>query len=155
MFSPNNVRLRPSARLSVLLCLPHLAATSLTISSSAPLWLKLLIGLLLGADATYQVLRQGLLRLPHSPMQLDIPADSRRSAWSLQRVGRNSLPVSVRDDSIVTESFILLRLQSPSSRWRVALLLTRWNCDEQALRRLRVVLRLRRAETPDKATATE
>ncbi len=155
MFSPNNVRLRPSARLSVLLCLPHLAAASLTISSSAPLWLKLLIGLLLGADATYQILRHGLLSLPNSPLQLDIPADSRRTSWSLQQVGRSSLPVSVRDDSIVTASFILLRLQSPSSRRRFILLLTRWNCDEQALRRLRVVLRLRRAEMPDKATATE
>ena len=155
MFSPNNVRLRPSARLSTLLCLPHLAAVSLAISSSAPPWLKILIGLLLSVDAIYQVLRHGLLRLSHSPLQLDIPTDPRHTFWSLQRVGSENLSVSVREDSIVTASFVLLRLQLPSPRRRLVILLTRWNCDEQALRRLRVILRLRRVEMPDKATATE
>lgn len=155
MFSPNSVRLRPSARLSALLCLPHIAAVSLVVSSSAPLWLKILVSLLLSADAAHQVLRHGRLRLSHSPLQLDIPADPRHTPWILQRTASNSLPVSVQEDSIVTASFILLRLQQPSSRRRLILFLTHWNCDEQALRRLRVILRLRRTEMPDKATATE
>lgn len=140
MFSPNNLVLSPSRAVSAWLWLPHLAALTLLWSSSAPLWLKIPISLAVLASGFYADLLHARLKLPRSPHSIRVDARS-PGLCRLQLQNRQELETHIQDDSIITASFVILRLRIPEARISRVILICRWNCEPNAFRRLRVILR--------------
>lgn len=143
MFNPVDLPLRPSRRLAALLWIPSLAALSLVLTSSAPPGLQTLCGGAFLLQGAWSCWRHGLLASPRAARRLSF--DTRRApCCRIQLKDGSWREVTVADDSIVTVRFILLRLREEPGRRSQTLLLCPWNTNPDALRRLRVLLRLAR-----------
>ncbi len=153
MFNPNNLVLHPSHVVSGGLWLPHLAALGVLWSCSAPVWLKMLLSLLILTSAVYADLLHARLKLPHSPRALWIDA-RKPGVCQLQLRNRQILEARILGDSIITARFVVLRLRPANARRSRVVLICRWNCDPNAFRRLRVILRFQ-SHGADKALTPE
>lgn len=81
------ISLKPSRRLALLLCVAHAAAAGAVLAIDLPIWLKLSLGLLIGASCGVYLYATALLRSGGAIVGLEIRDDdalsiqTRRGEW--------------------------------------------------------------------------
>jgi hypothetical protein len=150
VFSPTKLEIKPSYRIVALLWLPHWAALALLLGSSVPALAQWIGAFGILASGVYYSLSHGLLQVKHAIVHLHLDAKRLPGQCLLRQRDDQELLATIQGDSVVTASYVILRVCPEHSIRSRVLLLSRWNSSAEALRRLRVILRFQRKLPTDK-----
>jgi hypothetical protein len=134
--------LAPSLRIGAVLVIAHVAAACALVPLDAPLALKAALAFVIAASLVGCVRRHALLRAKRSVLAIEVKDQQAACVLGPDGAWRDA---RVLGTSYVTAGLTVLSIRVAGGRMTRHVLLTRDNIDGQAFRRVRVLLRWRRA----------
>lgn len=137
------ISIGPSRHLMVLLCLAHAAAAAACLAADAPIGLKIIVVVLIGASGALSLYGPALLRSPTAIIALEIIEGG---ALSFQTRNGEWHKGTLLASSFVAPYLTVLNVKSPGKALTRHIVIMADSIASDEFRRLRVLLRWRRAD---------
>ena len=143
------IAIRPSLRLTLLLCLAHAVAVGACLAVDMPVGLKLLVVLLIGLSCGHALYGAALLRSRNAIVALEITEGGVLKFQTQSGEWRRGI---LLDSSFVAPYLTVLNLKTDGTRLARYVVVMTDSVDPEEYRRLRVWLRWRKTAENDEKT---